>query len=47
MGTPNSDDWSEVESLPCYLPFEVKKAKDLQTVLAARKFSSRGDGVIN
>ena len=47
MGTPDPDDWPEVESMPCYLPFEAQKAKDLKTVLAARKLASRGDGDVN
>jgi serine/threonine protein kinase len=47
MGTPDIDDWIEVESLPCYLPFTAQKAKDLRAVLAARKLDRRGNGDIN
>lgn len=47
MGTPDIDDWIEVESLPCYLPFAAQKAKDLRAVLAARKLDRRGNGDIN
>ena len=33
LGTPDVEDWPEVEDLPCYLPFTPQKPKDLACVL--------------
>ena len=37
LGTPTTEDWPEAEQLPTYLPFQDQSAKDLQSVIQARR----------
>ena len=47
LGVPAVEDWPEVEFLPCYLPFNPQKPKDLETVLNNLKLKQSPKTPIN
>ena len=47
LGTPSVEEWPEVESLPCYLPFCVQPAKDLHQTIVDRRIANYSDSAVN
>ena len=47
LGTPKVEDWPEIESLPCYLPFSSQKPKDLLKILQDKKMKNFGRSDVN